>query len=136
VVNDIVASNFVTFQEGSEYLIIGGVETFFTFHWLAHTFESGHRLACNSLLLAIRKLTLIPGISHWVYLPQLAGTMLLNQHPMVTALLLFPLIRLCDVVIRRTVESTPFLSSSLPPFFCWSNIVRSKRVMLETRKVF
>jgi hypothetical protein len=46
VVNDIVASNYVTFQE-SEYLIIGGVVTPLSFHWLAHTFESAHRLACT-----------------------------------------------------------------------------------------
>jgi hypothetical protein len=91
VVNDIVASNYVTFQEGSEYLIIGGIETPFPYHWLAHTFESGHRLVCKVIACDTETYT-DSGISHWVFLPRIAGQMLLDQNPIVTVLILVPLI--------------------------------------------
>jgi hypothetical protein len=43
-VNDIVVSNYISYQ-GSEYLKIGGLETPFSYQFLAHMFESAHRLA-------------------------------------------------------------------------------------------
>ena len=132
MVNDIVASNYVAFQ-GSEYLIIGGVETPLSFHWLAHTFESGHRLACN--LIACNKETYSDtGISHWVFLPRKAAEMLLNQYPLVTVLVVFPLI-----LIFGALSLVEHLSAA------WAVIMlavlvlaltsRSSRLMLETRKV-
>jgi hypothetical protein len=83
VVNDIVASNYVAFQE-SEYLIIGGVVTPLSFHWLAHTFESAHRLACTIIACHEEAYT-DSGISRWVLIPRIFGTTLLDQNPMVTA---------------------------------------------------
>jgi hypothetical protein len=66
VVNDIVASSFISFQ-GSEYLKLGDFVTPFTFQWLAHTFESGHRFACRSGLVDRSEETYTAfGVSHWV----------------------------------------------------------------------
>lgn len=90
IVNDLVASNFITFQE-SEYLKIGGYETPFSFHWLAHTFESGHRLACNFVACDEETYT-DSGVSHWVAAPRDAGQWLLQQHPLITSVILVPLI--------------------------------------------
>ena len=89
VVNNIVASNYVTFQQGSEYLTIGGMETPLTFHWLAHTFESGHRLVCKFCAVCGNESYTGSGISHWVAMPREAGEMLLKQHPLVVAILVF-----------------------------------------------
>jgi Hint module len=91
VVNDIVASNYITFQQGSEYLVIGGTETPLTFQWLAHTFQSGHRLACRVFGCDDETYT-DSGISHWVAMPREAGEMLLMQHPIVVAIVVAVLV--------------------------------------------
>jgi hypothetical protein len=71
VINDIVASNYITFQ-GSEHLIIVGVETSLSFHWLAHTFESGHRLS-RSIITCDKETYTDSGISRWVFIPRMVG---------------------------------------------------------------
>jgi hypothetical protein len=96
VVNNIVASNYITLQ-GSEYLIVvGGIETPLSFHWLAHTFQSGHRLACDVMTTWCDKESYTDaGISHWVYMPHMVGTMLLQQTKptmVVTSCVVIPLI--------------------------------------------
>jgi Hint module len=132
VVNDIVASNYVAFQ-GSEYLIIGGVETPLSFHWLAHTFESGHRLACN--LIACNKETYSDtGISHWVFLPRKAAEMLLNQYPLVTVLVVFPLILIFGALSLVEQWSAAWAVIMLAVLVL-ALTSRSSRLMLETRKV-
>jgi hypothetical protein len=90
VVNDVVASNYVTFQR-SEYLRIGNLETPLTFHWLGHVFESVHRLACRVVACEEETYT-DSGISRWVSLPRDAGEILLIQHPMVTVVILMPFV--------------------------------------------
>ena len=90
VVDDVVASNYVTFQR-SEYLRIGNVETPLTFHWLGYIFETVHRLACNVAACEEETYT-DSGISHWVSLPREVGEILLIQHPMVTVVILIPLV--------------------------------------------
>ena len=92
VVNGIVASNFIAFQV-SEYLKIGEFATPFSFQWLAHTFESGHRLACSSGFVACDQETYTDsGVSHWVDTPHQVTRWLLQQHAAVTLILLVPLV--------------------------------------------
>merc|ERR1712076_273586 len=43
VVNDILASNYISFQD-SEYLQIGSIQTPLSYHWVFHAFTSIHRL--------------------------------------------------------------------------------------------
>ena len=74
MINDIVALNYVTFQ-GSENLIIGGVETPLTFHWLAHTFQSGHCVVCT-IIVCIKETYNDSGIAHWVFIQHMAGEIL------------------------------------------------------------
>ena len=114
VVNDVVASNYVTFQR-SEYLRIGKFETPFTFHWLGHIFETAHRLACHVVACEEETYT-DSGISHWVSLPRDAAEILLVQHPMVMVLILMPLvvvIGILSLVERLTMLSMVVLVSSL-----------------------
>ncbi|CAB9513880.1 Domain of unknown function (DUF3472) [Seminavis robusta] len=69
VVNGIVASTYIAFQH-SEFIHIGGIETPWSFQWMAHTFEAGHRLACRSIpTLCSRETYSDSGISHWLNTP-------------------------------------------------------------------
>jgi hypothetical protein len=92
VVNDIVASNYVTFQQGSEYLNIGGIETPLPFQWLAHTFQSGHRLVCRFCVVCGNETYTDSGISQWVAMPREAGETLLMQHPIVVSIVVVVLV--------------------------------------------
>jgi hypothetical protein len=87
VVNDLVASNYIGYQ-GSEYLMIGGVKTPLTYHWMAHTFNSVHRLAVS---MGITGETYTDnGVSRWVDVPHTCGSWLLKQHPVVVVVILVP----------------------------------------------
>ena len=80
VVNDLVVSNYVAFK-GSEYLMIAGVETPFSFQWLAHTFNSVHRVA---YMMGFKGETYSEvGVSHWVEAGHKGANWLLNQNAFV-----------------------------------------------------
>lgn len=87
VVNNLVASNYIGYQ-GSEYLMIGGVQTPLTYHWVAHIFNSVHRVAFS---LGVTGETYTEaGVSHWVDLPNKWGSWLLQQQPIVMVAVLVP----------------------------------------------
>jgi Hint module len=87
VVNDIVASTFIAFQE-SEYLKLGDFDTPFTFQWLAHTFESWHRIVCSSGLVDCREETYTAcGVSHWVAIPHRFAGWFVQQSAAVSCVL-------------------------------------------------
>jgi len=90
VVNDIVASSYVSFQ-GEENLHIAGVETPLSFHWIAHIFKSVHRIAYKLGLSGSETYT-TDGTSQWVAGPREAGLWLLEQSPVVLTTLLIPAI--------------------------------------------
>jgi Hint module len=80
VVNDLVVSNYVAYQ-GSEYLMIAGIATPFTFQWLAHTFNAAHRVA---YLMGVKGETYNDvGVSHWVEAGHHGAGWLLEQNPFV-----------------------------------------------------
>jgi hypothetical protein len=88
VVNDLVASNYIGYQ-GSEYLMVGGVQTPLTYHWVAHIFNSVHRIAVT---LGVAGETYTDtGVSRWVDAPHKCGSWLLRQHPVVMVTILLPL---------------------------------------------
>jgi hypothetical protein len=47
VVNGVVASNYVSLQDGSEFLVLGQFKTPLTMHWLSHLFQAPHRMMCR-----------------------------------------------------------------------------------------
>ena len=92
VVNDIVASTFIAFQE-SEYLKLGDFDTPFTFQWLAHTFESWHRVVCSSGLVDCREETYSAyGVSHWVAIPHRFAGWFVQQSAAVSCVLFVTLL--------------------------------------------
>lgn len=90
VVNGVKASSFVAFQE-SETLLIGGVDSGLTFQFLAHSFETPHRIWCSYFSsCSVEHYT--EGVSTWVFLPYHATKWIFGQHPLLTTILTLPLL--------------------------------------------
>lgn len=90
VVDNIVASNYIAYQD-SEYLTIAGFY-YFSYHWLAHTFQSVHRLAV--VMGFVDETYTDAGVSHWVHLPHEFGLWLVEQQALVVVAILIPCISL------------------------------------------
>jgi len=94
IVNDILASNYIAYEE-SEYLSIGTeVQTPFTYQWIAHTFNSFHRLVMllgkSGIISEKNNETYTPsGVSHWVDMPHRAFSWVLQQNSVVASVLIF-----------------------------------------------
>ena len=112
IVNDIAASNYVAFQ-GSEYLQIAGVDTPFSFHWLAHIFNSVHRVAV--MIGFSGESYTETGVSQWVALPHKCGIWLLEQNAVVAVAIVLPSIALFGFVsmIEALMNSSPMVLASL-----------------------
>ena len=67
LVNNVTVSSYVAFQE-SAFLKIGSVETPLTYQWLAHAFQTPHRLWC-SITKCTQESYSNGGVSIWVYGP-------------------------------------------------------------------
>lgn len=65
VVNGIQVSSFIAFQN-SETLHVGGIDTGLTYQFLAHSFESPHRLWCTWASTCLEESYTADGISTWV----------------------------------------------------------------------
>jgi len=98
VVNGVVASSFVSFQD-SKVLKIGEIETPFSYQWLAHSFETFHRMYCLRMVAGgcTRESYTSSGISHWVHLPWKTSQWLLGQNPVVMALMLVPFVSVMGI---------------------------------------
>jgi len=68
VVNDQVASTFVSLQPDSDVLLLSGWSTGITHQWLAHTFELPHSLWC-SYKGCTEEIYTVDGVSTWVSSP-------------------------------------------------------------------
>lgn len=91
VVNGIVASSYVGLQDTSAYLRLGKyLQTPLTLQWLAHVFESPHRLAFR--LGFVEEQYTRQGVSHWVNFPFLAANWLMKQNSFVMVLIVLPLL--------------------------------------------
>ncbi len=94
VVSGVVASAYVTLQKDSSTLSIGAYSTPLTMHWLAHVFETPHRLFCKFRMdLCMNETYNVDGISSWVEKPLHIGRWFVNK----TSLWLsqFSLLRFC-----------------------------------------
>ena len=111
IVNDIAASNYVAFQ-GSEYLQIAGVDTPFSFHWLAHIFNSVHRVAV--MIGFSGESYTETGVSQWVALPHKCGIWLLEQNAVVALAILLPSIALFGFVsMIEALMNSPMVLATL-----------------------
>jgi hypothetical protein len=91
IVNDVVASNYVAFR-GAEYIQVAGVSTPFSYNWVAHIFNSVHRIAYKIGFTG--ETYTESGVSQWVAGPHMAGTWLLEQNVFIALALLIPAIAL------------------------------------------
>jgi hypothetical protein len=128
-VNDLVASNYIAYQ-GSEYLTIGGIETPFSYQWLAHTFNSAHRLAvmmgfkCESYT--------DTGVSHWVDVPHKVGSWLVEQNVVVALAVLLPAIALFGFisVMEGIVKSPLALATTVVGFVTFAAVRKNVSIKM------
>lgn len=76
VVNDILASAYVAFEDSAS-IKIGGMH--FSYHWMAHKFEFPHRLYCHYLKTCPNEMYAANGVSLWVEKPHTWALQLLRQ---------------------------------------------------------
>jgi len=130
VVNGIVASNYIAYQQGSEYMKIGLMETPFSYHWIAHTFNSVHRLAVMLFGISIEESYTDDGISHWVDLPHKIFSLVLEQNnSILIAVLVVPAIAVFSAV--SFVETT--IMSNNPMILTVSCILLATAVVASRR---
>jgi hypothetical protein len=89
VVNGVVASSFIGMQEMNEHLHIQSTKTPLTLQWLAHVFETPHRMAYR-LGLVTSDTYSADGVSQWVALPYSMGKWIVAQSTMIQLLILVP----------------------------------------------
>lgn len=108
IVNGILASNYVAFQ-GSEYLKIGrsNIDTPFSYQWIAHAFNSVHRLVAMTGMMTSETYT-EDGVSHWVNMPHNIFSWVIDHHSdnvvlstvvIAVALLLISLARVVELIV-------------------------------------
>jgi hypothetical protein len=104
IVNGVVASSYVSMQDNSDMLVIGGHKTPLSMHWLAHLFQSHHRLACDlSWKFCAGETYTGEGISTWVSWSHQLGKALLEQNGFIVVLVLMPIMLLH--LVTATVEA-------------------------------
>jgi len=105
VVNGVVASSYISYQD-SENVVIGTITTQVSFQWIAHKFETIHRLACS---VGSRKLCAETyteeGVSRWVDVPNRFASWLWMQPPWVILLIMLPTLLILTVL--SVIESWP-----------------------------
>jgi len=109
VVNDVVVSNYIAYQ-GSEYIKIGDTQFSLSYQWIAHTFNSAHRLAV--LMGYEGESYTAEGVSHWVDMPHKLFKWVLEQNAFVSvslisaALAFFMLTSFIELVLLNPVLMT------------------------------
>jgi hypothetical protein len=103
MVSGVLASSYVTLQQNSSVLMIGSFKTIFSMHWLAHLFQTPHRLACSWRLVNCTTETFTEnGVSKWVEVPFHVCRWLVRQNVVVMAAVLIPAFLL--LVALRFIE--------------------------------
>jgi len=117
VVNGLLASNYVSLQEGaSGSFIVAGTNTI-SMHWLAHAFQAPHRLFCRlGANVCSRQAYTKEGISYWVSLPLSVSKWFLRQHILVVTILSIPVIFLA--VLFHLIEALFNLPTYTGSIFC------------------
>ena len=87
VVDEVMASSFVALR-GDDTNVLSIADDL-PYHWLAHSFEFPHRVACYYLARCPNEIYNGEGISVWVATPHKHGLWLLEQHVAVRSILLF-----------------------------------------------
>jgi len=120
VVNNQVASTFVSLQEKSDVLLLnGGFSTGISHQWLAHTFEFPHRFWCSAITDCTKESYTVDGISTWVASPLRFFTWFLDLPSTsqmilsVPILSLFGIFAVLDLVMKNYLAFGALLVSGL-----------------------
>jgi hypothetical protein len=90
VVNGVVASSYISLQNGSAFFRVGGFNVV-SMHTLAHALQAPHRMACGIGLCRTETYT-VEGVSTWVYGPFLASKWLMEQNDVVILAIGIPVV--------------------------------------------
>jgi len=113
VLSGIVASNYVAMQD-SDFLVVAGIKTPFSFQWLAHTFQLPHRLMCNFFWSECKAETYTnEGVSSYVDVGLQLALWYVNQNAMCAGLVfgfvilpLLAILSVLDIVVSNPVSFT------------------------------
>ena len=115
VVNGVRASSFIAFQDSS-HLKVGSFVSPLSYQWLAHTFEAPHRIWCVHLGASscLKERYTDAGMSVWVKVPFDVATWLLDQHALIVAVVLVPLVGLSVLCVAvETIIAGSLLAGSV-----------------------
>ena len=128
VVNGVMASNYVSLQEDSDVLVIGGIKIF-SMQWLAYLSQAPHRLVCSLNWSFCQNETYTnSGISKWVYGPHCISTWLLKQNAVVVTAVIVPVF---SVLALLALVEAVFMS---PALLCLAAIIMLWLITLGSRK--
>lgn len=123
VVNDVVASNYIAYQ-GSEYLKIGEMQFSLSYQWIAHTFNSAHRLAvlmgCGSESYTAE------GVSQWVDMPHKLFQWVLEQNAFVSISMIFA--SLAFFMLTSFIEQVLMNPVLMTAVFGMSTVIAYKKI--------
>jgi secreted trypsin-like serine protease len=113
VVNGVVASSYVSFQE-SDVLKIGSIATPLRYQWLAHAFQVPHKIWCYYRAQCENEQSTERGVSTWVQIPLSCAHWILAQRPIVMVALIIPAVLLLTIfALVDVMLLNPFLFMSV-----------------------
>jgi len=108
IVNNLLASNYIAFEDSST-LTIGGISTGVSYQWIAHAFQSVHRMAQQ--VLPINESYNADGVSSWVADAYEAATIFMGLRACFQAVLFVPFLAgLASLSLLEKCLSLPFSS--------------------------
>jgi hypothetical protein len=83
IVDGITVSSYVAFQDSAVLKLGGSIETPFSYHWMAHTFNFPHRFYCQYVVSCTEEQYTEDGVSTWVTVPFHVAMWIFRQNAVV-----------------------------------------------------
>ena len=83
IVDGITVSSYVAFQDSAVLKLGGSIETPFSYHWMAHTFNFPHRFYCQYVASCTEEQYTEDGVSTWVTVPFHVAMWIFRQNAVV-----------------------------------------------------
>lgn len=137
VANGMLVSSYITLQADSGVLVVGGYNTFLSMQWLAHLFQSPHRMLCKIAPGYCESETYNEsGISNWVAAPLRVGQWFMSKNAIVMTMMFLPvfafmlLIRALELITENAILF--ILGLMLLPSFVFVRTKASKTQVVES----
>ena len=111
IVDGITVSSYVAFQDSAVLKLGGSIETPFSYHWMAHTFNFPHRFYCQYVVSCTEEQYTEDGVSTWVTVPFHVAMWIFRQNAVVMAFCMTVLIAGCSVL--AVLEMMPVTSIAI-----------------------